>query len=202
MPLSVGVGGDGLAVDVDRDRRVRAAELTDALPVERDAPLDEELAQRVVDVDRRLGVEDAVRLVGVERRDARLLAGSGDPAVGLAGPGLDRGVVDPDPDAAGHDLADPVDEDVEVGVDVVLERLLGVGHEPGGDGPRHRVRRSRPTLLGCTAGTVSCRTSTRRWTTTSTRRRGRGRREQEHDPSGHAEKCTAAPGPSTGWPSG
>ena len=72
--------------------------------VELHAPLDEQLAERVVDVGRRLGVQDAGLRVRVQRRDARLLARRVDAAV--RGAALDRArvhgrVVDVDADAGG-----------------------------------------------------------------------------------------------------
>ena len=71
--LQVGTG-DLLAVDVDSYLRVRRAELTHALVVEADSPLGEELPELrgLLVRDLRLAVEDAVRVVGVELRQAHV----------------------------------------------------------------------------------------------------------------------------------
>ena len=104
----------------------------DATAVETDAPDAEDLAERERAHGRRLDVDDPRCVVGVERRDEAALR--------------------IDPDAGRHDDAPPVDEDVQVRVDVERRALLGKRRqaqrrEPGPD----RV----PLLAGHGAGPVS-----------------------------------------------
>ena len=80
------VAGAQPAVHEDGDRRRGLARGADAARVEPHSPLDEQLTERVVLVRRRLGVDDTADVVGVQRRDTRLLARRVDPAVaGRAG---------------------------------------------------------------------------------------------------------------------
>src|SRR4029077_17474992 len=95
----------GSPIDVDRDRSSGLAVAADALAVEPDVPLGEELAQRVELILLRFGVEHAVDEMRVERRDARHRTGRVDPSIAdRAVAGLERvngRVVDCDPDARG-----------------------------------------------------------------------------------------------------
>jgi hypothetical protein len=128
----------GLTADVHRDRH-RRAELPDAGLAQLDAPLNEELTEGVWRGICGLGVEDAARIVGVEGRDARLVAHL-DAAVRTHVVEIrDLRVLDVDPDPRGHDDRLAVDEDVQVGVDVVDPILLGSRLETGLDRALERV---------------------------------------------------------------
>ena len=74
------------------------AKVRDAGLAELDTPLDEELTERVRQGVRGLGMQDSRLVVGMERRDARLVAeldaAIGDGSVELA----NLGVLDVDPD--------------------------------------------------------------------------------------------------------
>jgi hypothetical protein len=73
-----------VAVHEDLDAGLRLAVPANATGVEANAPFGEELTQRVQPRLRGLGVEDPRVVVGVQRRDARVVALL-DAAVGVAG---------------------------------------------------------------------------------------------------------------------
>ena len=122
-----GIAFEELAVDVERDLGVGRAVVRDALVGQRDIPLGEELSKGMRLSGVRLGVEDAVGIMGVQLGDAGLLAaGWLDAAVPRAertGELMDVRIVNVDADAGRHLDRLAVDEDVEVGVDVVLQVL-------------------------------------------------------------------------------
>ena len=147
-----GIALEGLAVDVERDLGVGRAVVRDALLGECDVPLGEELSEGVRLGGFRLGVEDAVGIMGVQLGDAGLLAaGRLDAAVPRAertGELLDRRIVDVDADAGRHLYRLAVDEDVEVAVDVVLQVLDHLEHHARLARQCLRVVRRRPENEG------------------------------------------------------
>ena len=88
-------------------------------------------------LDRGLGVEDPAGVVGVEGRDARLSRTGRRSRRRILAQALNvhRRVVDVDADPGRDGLVHAVDEHVEVGVDVVLERLASLRDESGRDDP-------------------------------------------------------------------
>ena len=116
-----------LAVDVDLDRNRRLAVAADAVVGQPDGPLGEELAELVRRGCLRLGVQEAGRVMRVQRRDARLVAllrqACADDEAVRPRVGLHGRVVDGDPDPGRDEHRPAVDEHVEVRVHVVLEEL-------------------------------------------------------------------------------
>src|SRR2546423_1536113 len=119
------VVGEALAVNEDLDA-VGAAVAANTRAAQSHTPFGEELAEPVRDSGCGFGVENAIVEVRVQRRNARVDAKPDAPvcrrAVRLFSP-LNAGIVDVDPDSRRHDHACAVDEDVEVGVDVMDESL-------------------------------------------------------------------------------
>ena len=155
-----------LAVDVDLDRNRRLAVAADAVVRQPDGPLGEELAELVRRRCLRLGVQEAGRVMRVQRRDARLVAllrqACADDEAVRPRVGLHGRVVEVDPDPGRDEHRPAVDEHVEVRVHVVLEelgllrdeaRLARQPHRVLGRGPR-RFRRPRgrdASVLGAVA---------------------------------------------------
>src|SRR5205823_6261067 len=135
-----------LAVDVDLVRLVRRAVAADTVRREAHAPLGEELTEVDLALPVVLDVQDAGPVVGVQGRDARSRArrrgGADDrPALGEEVPDL-RIAADTDPGRDRHGV--PVDEDVQVGVDMEEQLLLLEAGEAGGGHALHDVVGRRP----------------------------------------------------------
>jgi hypothetical protein len=114
-----------LAVDEDLEAG-RAAIRGDARRRQPDAPLGEELTEPVRDWGGRFGVEDAAVVVCMQGRDARFGA-EPDPAIPKCPVGKrrvpDPGIVDVDPDSGRNADGGSVHEHIEMGVDVMNQRL-------------------------------------------------------------------------------
>src|ERR1700757_4988097 len=92
-------------------------------------------------------MEDAAVVVSVQRRDARLRTQIDSPVCLRAiqcVEDLEAGVLDVNPDPCRHDYAPAGQEDVEMSVDVMNERLLPLRSQPCGKGEAQWVCRGRP----------------------------------------------------------